>query len=102
MECSCLLSCPCGFAWSVPGTAGALMGPLGPHWLGPSGLPWALMGRAVVGTPWALMGRALVSGLGACGHPQALVGSPGPLRAPLGSFWPALVGPSGPLRARPL
>ena len=40
-------------------------GPYGPV---PYGLPWALMGRALMGPPWALMGRALV-------------GPPGPLWA---------------------
>ena len=39
--------------------------PCGP---GPYGLPWALMGRALIGHPWALMGRDLI------GTPWALLG----------------------------
>ena len=69
----------CGPPWAIalvgPPWAGALVASLGPCGAGPCGLPWALMGRALVGPPWwalpgppgrpwALMGRVLVGPLG--------------------------------------
>ena len=79
--------------------------------LGPPVLLWArlqearldLRGPRPCGLPWALVGRALVGPCGPlwAGPLWALMAphGPGPLWAPLGPYWP---GPSEPLWARPL
>ena len=57
--------------------------------------PWALVGQALVGTPGPLWAP-----LGPCGLPGPLWA--GPLWAPWALVGRALVGPPGPLWARPL
>ena len=92
------LFAPPGPLWAGPlwaPWAGPLWAPLGSCGLGPCGLQWAIVGRALVGLPgplWAPLGPC---GLGSCG--RALVGLHGPLWALLGPCGPswALVGPLG-------
>ena len=97
--------------WGVhPGPLWAPLGPcrppLGPYGPGPCGLPWALVGPPQMVTrrhrfPWKIRVNPI-----SCDHPLwggppwALVGSPGPLQAPLGPLWAgplwASLGPCGP------
>ena len=49
---------PLGAPWAL--RAGPLWSSLGPYGPGPYGLPWALMGRALIGPSWALLGGALM------------------------------------------
>ena len=73
--------------------------------LGLCGLPWALMGWALVGPPVLLWAGPLRTpmgpcGPGACGHPWDLVGEA--LVSPLGPYRPSPCGHPGPLWAEPL
>ena len=64
-----------GFLWARHLWASlALVEPLGPCGPGPCGLPWALVGQALMGSYGPLWAEPLWAPLGPCGPPCALVG----------------------------